>query len=166
MFGKKDTEIKITTLIGDGAKLGGSFTVPGSARIDGCVDGDVTVGGTLIVGATGVISGNVTAEAVVIGGEVSGNISAPQKAELTGTAKVLGDISTSVIVIDENAVFQGKCNMNQTEPDKKTQTMTAKAVNASRKSAKAALEEALREVHEAEQREAQETEDQETENQD
>lgn len=153
MLGKKDTEIRISTLIGCGARLDGDFYVPGSVRIDGCVDGNVTVDGTLIVGATGAITGNITAEAVIVGGEVLGDVEASRKAELTGTAKVLGDITTDVIVIDENAIFQGKCNMNQTVPDKKVK---AKAVKASKKSAKAALAEALREVQEAEARERQE----------
>lgn len=162
MLGKKDAEIKISTLIGCGARIEGDFSIPGSARIDGCVEGNVTVDGTLIVGATGAVSGNVTAEAVIIGGEVLGDVEASQKAELTGTAKVLGDITTAVIVIDENAVFQGKCNMNQPVPDKKTKAKTARAVKASKKSAKAALAEALREVQEAEARESQETVAQET----
>lgn len=153
MLGKKDNTIRISTLIGNGATLEGDFFIPGSVRIDGCVNGNVTAEGTLIMGATGSISGNVSAEAVIIGGEVLGNVEAPQKAELTGSAKVLGDITTAVIVIDEHAVFQGKCNMNQPVPDKKVKTDTARAVRASKRSAKAALAEALREVQEAEDRE-------------
>lgn len=161
MLAKKDNEIKISTLLGQGAELSGDFFVPGSARIDGSVDGNVTVEGTLIVGTTGAISGNVTAEAVIIGGEVLGDVEAAQKAELTSTAKVLGDITTAVIVIDEHAVFQGKCNMNQPVPDKKAKAKTAKAAKASKRSAKAALAEALREVQEAEDKERQEAMEQE-----
>ncbi|MBR1771878.1 MAG: polymer-forming cytoskeletal protein [Lachnospiraceae bacterium] len=148
MFGKKEDEVKITTLIGEGAKLGGDFSTVGSARIDGTVDGAVTVEGTLVVGATGVINGNVKADAVVIGGEVTGNIEAPRKTELTGTARVNGDIATGVIVIDENAVFHGKCDMNQIAEEKREQPVDNKALAASQKSAKAALDDALKEVKE------------------
>lgn len=154
---RKDTEIRITTMIGDGVELDGDFSAPGSVRIDGKVNGNVFVAGTLIVGSTGVITGDVTADTVVMGGEIVGNVEAAKRAELTGTAKLLGDITTSVIVIDENAVFQGKCNMNQTVPDRKVKARNAKAVKESRKSAKAALAEALREVQEAENRERQES---------
>lgn len=162
MLGKKDTEIRISTLIGCGARLDGDFSTPGSARIDGCVDGNVTVDGTLIVGTTGAVSGNVTAEAVIIGGEVLGDVETVRKAELTGTARVLGDITTAVLVIDENAIFQGKCNMNQPVPDKRAKAKTSKAVKASKKSAKVALAEALREVQEAENRESRESDTQES----
>lgn len=151
----KEKQVKISTLIGKGSELTGDFSVKGSARIDGKVSGNVTVAGTLIVGATGSISGNVSADSIVVGGEVLGDIAAPEKTELTATARVLGDISTKVIVIDENAVFQGKCDMNQTAPDKKAKVkVAAKAARAGRKSAKAAIAEALKEVEEEASREA------------
>ena len=143
---KRDNEIQISTLLGKGTVVEGDFSAKGSARIDGVVNGDVTIEQVLIVGATGSIMGNVSAKAVVIGGEVIGNVEAPEKAELTETAKVIGDITTAVIVIDEHAVFQGKCDMNQASPDKKVK---ARAVRSERKSAKAAIVEALKEVEAA-----------------
>ena len=151
MFGKKSTDTKMNTLIGAGAELSGDFTLDGSARIDGKIGGNVTVTGNLILGAGSVVMGDVQAASVLIGGEVTGDINAPEKAELTASAKVLGDIVTTVIVIDEHAVFQGKIDMNQTVPEIKA----AKTVKAGRKSAKAAIAEALKEVAEEEKRENQ-----------
>ena len=150
---KKDKEIRIGTLLGSGTELEGDFSADGSARIDGIIRGNVTVTGSLIIGATGSIEGNVSAKAVLIGGEIVGNVEAPEKAELTAGAKVLGDIVTSVIVIDEHAVFQGKCDMNQTVPDRRVKS---KAVRAGKKSAKPAIVEALKEV-EAANKEAEQT---------
>lgn len=152
---KNNGEVTISTLIGRGTELQGDFTAKGSVRIDGKVNGNVTVGGSLILGAGALVSGDVNAASVLIGGEVVGNINAKEKTELTSTAKVIGDITTGVIVIDEHAVFQGKCDMNQTVPDRKNRSNTAKAVRAGRKSAKAAIAEALKEVKEEEQKEAQ-----------
>ncbi len=150
----KAKQIKINTLIGKGSDIAGNFSAQGSARIDGKIVGDVTVADALIVGATGNINGNVTAKSVVIGGVVLGDVTAPEKIELTATAKVLGDISTKVIVIDENAVFQGNCNMNQSDADKKAKPkVSPNVVRAGRKSAKEALQEALKEVAEEARRE-------------
>ena len=154
MLGKKNADTKMSTLIGAGAELTGDFTLDGSARIDGKIGGNVTVTGNLILGAGSIVTGDVQAASVLIGGEVTGNIT---EAELTASAKVLGDIATKVIVIDEHAVFQGKIDMNQTVPDRKGKARTAKAVRAGRKSAKAAIAEALKEVEEEEKRENQET---------
>lgn len=163
MIGKKNPEVKISSLIGKGCEVSGDFSAQGSARIDGKVDGNVTVVGSLIVGAGGIINGNISAESVLIGGEVYGSVTAPEKAELTATAKVLGDIATKVIVIDEHAVFQGKCDMNQTAPDYKGKRKATKAVRVGKKSAKAAIAEALREVEEQENREMQEASEEKSE---
>lgn len=141
-------EIKITTLLGQGSEFVGDITAQGSIRVDAKVTGNINATGTLIVGAVGSIEGNIEADAVLIGGEVLGNIVATEKAELTATAKVLGDITTKVIVIDEKAVFQGKCDMNQEIPERRGKA-SAKAVRAGKKSAKAALAEALKEVEAA-----------------
>lgn len=148
MLSKKDKEIRIGTLLGRGTELEGDFSAEGSVRIDGTIKGNVTVSESMIIGATGNIEGNISAKSIVVGGEVLGNIDAPEKAELMATARVLGDITTNTIIIDEHAIFQGKCDMNQAVPDRKTRN---KAVRAGKKSAKAALAEALREVEAANQ---------------
>lgn len=154
MLGKNEKkQVQISTLIGKNSELDGDFSMKGSARIDGKVNGSVTVTGALIVGTTGNINGDVSAESVMVGGEITGSINAPEKAELTATARVLGDITTKIIVIDENAIFQGKCDMNQAAPDRKAKSRAVKAARAGRKSAKAAIEEALKEVEEEASRE-------------
>lgn len=144
MTGKKDDTV-ITTILGKGCVVNGDFTVNQSARIDGEILGDVYVAGTLIMGAGARIDGNIEVGEAIIGGDVVGNIVAQNKVELTVTAKVIGDITTNVIVIDENAIFQGMCNMNQDAPRRKNPA-AKKAVKEGRRSAKAALQEALREV--------------------
>lgn len=146
MSGKKDNAV-ITTILGKGCVVNGDFTVKQSARIDGEILGDVYVTGTLIMGTGARIDGNIEADEAIIGGDVVGNIQAQSKVELTVTAKVIGDITTNVIVIDENAIFQGRCNMNQDAPQRKNPAVK-KAIKEGRRSAKAALQEALREVQE------------------
>lgn len=153
MFKKQG--ITITTIIGKGAVCEGNFTAEDSARVDGTVNGDVTVTGTLIVGATGSVQGDITAETALIGGEVNGNVIAPVRTELTASARVIGDISTGTIIIDEKAVFQGKCDMNQEIPEKRIRN-SGKTLKAGKKSAKAAIEEALKEVKEENKKAAEE----------
>lgn len=141
----KKKEVVITTIIGKGAECNGDFAAEGSVRIDGCVNGNVTVTGTLIVGAAGTVNGDISAAAAVIGGEVDGNITAPERVELTVTAKVIGDITTGTIVIDEKAIFQGKCDMNQDVSARRPRP-SGRTMRANKKSAKAAIAEALKEV--------------------
>lgn len=140
----KKRETQITTIIGMGAECNGDFIAEGAIRIDGTVNGNVTVSETVIVGASGCINGDINAQNVVIGGEIYGNLNVPEKVELTSTARVIGDITTNGLVIDEKAIFQGRCDMNQ-DADKRPRP-NGKAVRAMKKSAKSAVLEALREV--------------------
>ncbi len=118
MFGlKNDNNVdptleQVGTIIGPGAVLDGPLTTKDSTRIDGTVKGNVTISGALIVGGEGKIGGNVSCVNAYIAGEITGNVSAPQgKVEISDTGKVIGDVTCKGIVIDENAVFQGKCDM-------------------------------------------------------
>ena len=119
MFGSKkevstieEAMEQVGTIIGPGAVLEGPLTTKDSTRIDGTVKGNVTISGALIVGQEAKITGTVSAMNVYIAGEIAGNVSAPQgKVEISDTGKVIGDVTCKGIIIDENAVFQGKCEM-------------------------------------------------------
>lgn len=103
---------KVVTLIGEGAICDGQFSAKDSTRIDGTINGGVVINGTLILGQSGKILGNVKAQNVFAAGEINGNIDAGAgKVEISDTGKIIGDITTKSIVIDENALFQGSCNM-------------------------------------------------------
>lgn len=151
-MGKKNNlNAKISTILGKGCVLNGDFNADGSARIDGTVNGNVIVKGMLVLGVDGKIIGDIGATGAIIGGHVIGNIDAPEKLEISAHAKVIGDIKTKILVIDEKAIFQGKCDMYQEEATgKKAATVKpgAKAARAGKKSAKAAIAEALKEVEE------------------
>lgn len=143
----KKAEAKISTIIGKGTVVNGDFQAEGSVRLDGIIEGDVKVSGTLILGAAGKVNGTVDAAVAVIGGEVMGDVNAPEKIEITATAKVIGNIKTNAIVIDEKAIFQGQCDMNQEVAEgAKLRKRVVREPKAGRKSAKDALKAALQEV--------------------
>ncbi|MCR5671055.1 MAG: polymer-forming cytoskeletal protein [Butyrivibrio sp.] len=118
MFGKKtdvtfDASLEqVGTIIGPGAFLDGPLTTKDSTRIDGTVKGNVTISGALIVGQEGRVIGTVSALNVYAAGSIEGNVAVPQgKVEISDTGRIIGDITCKGIIIDENAVFQGKCEM-------------------------------------------------------
>lgn len=147
---KNSLKAKISTILGKGCVLNGDFNADGSARIDGTVNGNVIVKGMLILGVDGKIIGDIEATGAIIGGHVIGNVEAPEKLEISSHAKVIGDIKTKILVVDERAIFQGKCDMYQEEATGKKATAkpSVKATRAGKKSAKAAIAEALKEVEE------------------
>jgi cytoskeletal protein CcmA (bactofilin family) len=101
----------INTLIGDGSKFKGSLECDGVMRIDGKVDGKITSRDSVIVGETGVVKADIVAPTIVIGGKVTGNMTAETRLELLPAAQLYGDIHTTILAIAEGVIFQGNCNM-------------------------------------------------------
>jgi cytoskeletal protein CcmA (bactofilin family) len=78
-----------------------------SARIDGQVVGDITATGTLILGEAAVITARVQAASVIIAGEVRGDITATERIARERSARVLGNLESSALAIEEGARFEG-----------------------------------------------------------
>ena len=107
---------QVGTIIGPGAVIDSPLTTKDSTRIDGTIKGNVNISGALIVGQEGKIFGTASGVNIYVAGEVNGNLSAPQgKVEISDTGKVVGDVICKGIIIDENAIFQGRCEMTGLE---------------------------------------------------
>jgi cytoskeletal protein CcmA (bactofilin family) len=102
----------VTTLIGEGCKVEGSFFVPTTTRIDGIIKGDLTGEIGIIIGNTGKIEGNVCSKEVLVYGVVAGNIEA-DRLELKRGCKVEGDITVNFLLTENGAIFNGGCAMKQ-----------------------------------------------------
>lgn len=112
---KNDT-IKELNFIAAGTIVDGKIKSQGSIRIDGKMIGEISVGESLAVGNTGDIEGNVVAKNITIGGKLKGTIMAADKLVFEAKAVVKGDIRASKLVIDEGAIFDGKCSMTDAKP--------------------------------------------------
>ncbi len=112
---KNDT-IKELNFIAAGTIVDGKIKSQGSIRIDGKMIGEISVGESLAVGNTGDIEGNVVAKNITIGGRLKGTIMAGDKLVFEAKAVVKGDIRAAKLVIDEGAIFDGKCTMTDTKP--------------------------------------------------
>ncbi|WP_408071914.1 polymer-forming cytoskeletal protein [Butyrivibrio sp. JL13D10] len=120
----------ITSFIAAGAIIDGPFTAKESTRIDGTINGNVSVNGSLIVGQEGKINGAVSAINLFLAGEINGNVTASTgKVEISDTGKLIGDLSAKTLVIDENAVFQGQCQMTAEKTSAETAKERATASN-------------------------------------
>ncbi len=108
---KPSTSQEIKTLIAVGCLFEGNLTIrEGLTRIDGEIKGNVMGSGGLIVGEQGSIKGNISVGEVVIYGSVEGDISA-NSVELKASSRVKGNITTSELIVERGAVFNGECRM-------------------------------------------------------
>lgn len=100
-------------LIGAGTMLEGKIRTPGSIRIEGRVVGEVIASNTISVGTSGDVDGTISAKNISIGGKMRGSIHAQEKLVFESKAVIRGDIRAAKLVIDEGALFDGKCVMSE-----------------------------------------------------
>jgi cytoskeletal protein CcmA (bactofilin family) len=104
-------------MVGKGTVIEGDMRVQNSLRVDGKVKGNITVTDTVLIGKEGEVEGHIHARHAFLAGRVSGNILTQGKVALETKAVVLGDIRAFRLVVDEGAVFNGKCMMKEDERD-------------------------------------------------
>ena len=54
----------------------------------------------------------------MIGGEAYGDIYASNRVEANASGRIYGNIHTKSLIVDENAIFQGTCEMTGREEKK------------------------------------------------
>jgi len=94
-----------------GSKISGKLLFDGPIRIDGQVDGEINAKDTLTIGESAVVTAQIKAASVIVAGKVSGDIIAGQRIEIRPSAKVLGNLTSPVLVVHEGAMFEGHCSM-------------------------------------------------------
>ena len=87
--------------------------VHGNLRIDGRFVGPALQVDQLYVGASGRVKTDVVANVVVVEGVVLGNIRAAGRVLLLPSARVLGDVLTPELVLQDGAMLDGNCSVGQ-----------------------------------------------------
>jgi len=108
------------TVRGGTAALGKNVTVKGQifAREDLTIDGEVE--GTiechehrLTIGPNARVQAGLKAREIIIHGSIHGNVDATDKIDIRKEAKLVGDIKTSRIVIEDGAYFKGSIDISK-----------------------------------------------------
>jgi len=123
MNGKK-TDIKpvaaapggINAFLGEGAEFKGTLTFEGTVRIDGKLEGEVLTKDTLVVGEGAELKAELSVGTLVVSGTVRGNVVASQRIEAHRPARLIGNLKTPVLSIEEGVMFEGSCSMAEKEP--------------------------------------------------
>ena len=102
-------------IIGEGSVLKGNLNTSGNVRLEGKVIGDLSSSSKVACGETSVVDGNVIAENAEIAGKVTGKVTVSELLILKSTASIHGDISTSNLIIESGANFNGAFTMGKEE---------------------------------------------------
>ena len=107
-------EGNLSGFVGNGTTLTGEANFKGMLRVDGHLSGRVSsADGTLIVSTGGQVDANVEVSVAQIYGTVNGDVTASKRIELGRVAKVTGNIQTPALVIEQGAIFEGSCRMQE-----------------------------------------------------
>ena len=102
-----------TTLIGHKTHIHGRIISKDNCIVYGQIKGEGQIDSVLMIGENGNWEGDFTASDVIVSGNVSGNLTAQSKLEITRTARINGKLSCPVVAIEEGAVHVGEINMSK-----------------------------------------------------
>jgi cytoskeletal protein CcmA (bactofilin family) len=105
---------KTTVNIGKSVVIKGELSGSEDLTIEGQVEGKIELRqNVLTIGANARIKAQVFAKAVIILGEVTGNVTASEKVDIRDNGSVDGDIASPRVAIAEGAHFRGSIDMQR-----------------------------------------------------
>jgi cytoskeletal protein CcmA (bactofilin family) len=99
------------TIIGSTIAIRGKVKADEDLVIRGRIDASISSTKLVHIDKDGVVKANVEAESVLISGVVVGDVTATARVELMGTARVVGDIASPLLVLNDGARLRGKIDM-------------------------------------------------------
>ncbi len=112
-FLKKDSDFasgEHFSIISTECYFQGTLSVQGSLRVDGKLEGSVDNARQVILGEGSKITGDVTAQTVICGGDIEGNVCADML-EILGKASIKGDIRAQKMIVEEGGRIEGLCKI-------------------------------------------------------
>jgi cytoskeletal protein CcmA (bactofilin family) len=106
-------EGSLNGFIDKGSQVRGDLSFEETFRIDGKFEGKIRSGSELILGDDAEVNAEIEVGRLSVNGSLKGSVRATERVELLAGARVIGDISTPVLRIEEGAHFEGSCQMGQ-----------------------------------------------------
>jgi cytoskeletal protein CcmA (bactofilin family) len=104
----------LSGFLGIGIELKGEVQFKEMMRIDGHFNGKInSQDGKLVVGDNGQVDADVNVAVAQIQGTVNGDVTASKRIELGRTSRVVGNIQTPELTIEQGALFDGNCSMTK-----------------------------------------------------
>ncbi len=104
-------------MVGKAVLVKGEIQSREDLYIDGEIQGTVELTESkLTIGPNGKIQATIRAREVVVFGNVQGNVEATERIDIRKEAKLVGDIRTARIVIEDGAFFKGSIDIIKPEP--------------------------------------------------
>jgi len=111
MFNRKK-QPPIKSLIAHGSQIDGHFSFAEGLRVDGGVTGNISSvveqPSILVISESAVVTGEVTADHIIVNGQVNGPVHARVMLELQPKARVVGDVTYKALEMHQGALVDGR----------------------------------------------------------
>src|SRR3974390_2443159 len=115
--GRMEPEDLGAATIGKAVRVVGQIYSKEDLFVDGDLEGTVeALEHKLTIGPNGTVHASVKAREVVALGTIQGNVEAADKIEIRKDAKLVGDIRTARIIIEDGAYFKGSIDIVKPQP--------------------------------------------------
>lgn len=111
IFKSDSSTTELNGFLDAGSHVKGDLRFENTFRIDGKLTGGIVSDGILMIGEGGELEGDIQAGQVFVSGRVEGKISAKVRVQIAATGVVTADLETPTLVIEDGAVFEGRCAM-------------------------------------------------------
>ena len=101
------------SIIAPGTRIKGDCDTDGTLRVEGTVEGMIRAAKAVVVGKDGVVTGDITTQDAVIGGKVTGTVTAESRLELQATCVIDGEIRARRVKLDEGGRVNGTVAMGE-----------------------------------------------------
>jgi len=110
-------DIPNNSVIGENSVFEGRFYVSGSILIEGKFDGEIKTEDHLTVGPTGKVKTDIYARRVTVAGTLIGNVTASEEVDLLANGKVLGNVVTPKLNVEDGVLIQGMVTITGGQTD-------------------------------------------------
>jgi cytoskeletal protein CcmA (bactofilin family) len=128
MFSKKK-QPPIKSLIAEGSHIDGNVVFTDGMRVDGTVVGNVSADSAatsiLVISEIASVTGEITADHVVINGTVKGPVHARKMLELQPKARIEGNVEYAALEMHQGALITGQLRPLLDEEEKPTLKLAA-----------------------------------------
>lgn len=103
--------------VGKSVRIIGQIFTKEDLYVDGDVEGTIeSLENKVTIGPNGRVQAGIKAREVIIVGQVHGNVETSDKVDIRKDAKLVGDITTARISIEDGAIFKGSIDIRKPEP--------------------------------------------------
>lgn len=116
-----------------GTIVKGDVSSDSDIRIDGEIYGTLSCRAKVVIGPQGLVEGKIICKSARIEGRLEGDIRAEELLDLRKTARINGDITSTKLVIEDGALFNGTCQMQGGSAKNNLQSSNAKSTRKEQK---------------------------------